>query len=45
MLNPGNIPSFEEGLARRSSRCHATLISLRRGRSNNCLTSPAAPIT
>ena len=36
-LRLGNIPSFEEGPARRSSRCHATLISARRGRSDIAL--------
>src|SRR6185503_1434381 len=34
MLKTVDIPSFEEGAARRSSRCHATLISARRGRSD-----------
>ena len=33
------IPSFEEGAARRSSKCHATLNSAQRGRSDRLCSS------
>jgi len=44
-----DIPSSKEGALRRSRKCHATLESAQRGRSDysfrNGLTSPAAPIS